>query len=364
MIDTKPFKTLFLVALLAITLWSCADDDGPQVTPPTASAIINAEVGGPSQPNQVFIDLSTETQTVAARNSWDLGFYSGNEFRVIINNATSALAIALDKTDMTTVTSADTTGLGAQLDIDAIFGALQGPPPTWLSDASTWLDDPTGDLSKTAIAEISQTDTANPVYVLNRGKNPDGSQRGWSKIRVFRNGAGYTLQYAAINSSTFTELNISKNNDFNFSYVSVDNGAVNVEPAVNSWDFAFTTFTNLLPIGPATSIPYLFKDFVIQNRNGVELAIVTVDNNQTYDDFAFSDITGQTFSADITTIGSSWRTVAQPGSPTPTGVKEDVFYVVKDAVGNYYKIRFTRMLDPDTGERGFPQVQYDLLSQE
>lgn len=363
MINIKQFKALGLIAM-ATTLWSCGDDDGPQIIPPTTSAVINAGVGGANQPNQVFIDLSTETQTAVARNSWDLGFYNGSEFRVILNNATSALAIALDKTDMTAVSAADTTGLGSQLDIDAIFGALQGPPPTWLGDAASWLDDPSGDLSKTAIAEVSQTTTANPVYILNRGKNPDGTQRGWMKVRVMRSGDGYTLRYAAIDSSTFTELSISKNGDFNFGYVSLDNGAISVEPAANRWDFAFTTFTNLLPVGPATSIPYLFKDFVIQNRNGVELATVTVDASQTYDSFTFSDIASQNFSTDIATIGSGWRTVAQPGSTTPTGVNDDVFYVLKDSESNYYKLRFTRMLSPDTGERGFPQVQYDLVTQE
>ncbi|GAB5523773.1 MAG: hypothetical protein Roseis2KO_16450 [Roseivirga sp.] len=364
MINNKNIKVLCLAVLVTASLWSCGDDDGPQITPPTASAIINAEVGGPAQPNQVFIDLSTETQTAVARNSWDLGFYNGSEFRVILNNATSALAIALEKTDITAVSAEDTLGLGAQLDIDAIFGALQGPPPAWLGDATSWLDQPDGDLSNTAISAISQTIDSNPVYILNRGKNPDGSQRGWVKIRVLRNGDGYTLQHAAINSTTFSELNISKNSDFNFSYASVDNGAVSVEPAANSWDLAFTTFTNLLPVGPTTSIPYLFKDFVIQNRNGVELATVTVATSLTYDSFAFSDITAQSFTTDIASVGSGWRTVAQPGSPTPTGVKEDIFYVLKDAADNYYKLRFTRMLSPETGERGFPQLQYDLLTED
>ncbi|MCE7993252.1 MAG: hypothetical protein HEP71_14800 [Roseivirga sp.] len=364
MINIKQFKTLCLMALASATLWSCGDDDNPQIIPPTASAIINAEVGGPTQPNQVFIDLSAENQTAIARNSWDLAFYNGTEFRVILNNATSALAIALNKTDIAAVSAADTLGLGTQLDIDAIFGALQGPPPAWLGDAASWLDDPSGDLSNTAIEEISQAATSNPVYVLNRGKNPDGSQRGWVKIRVLRNTNDYTLQYAAIASSTFTELNISKNSDFTFSYASVDNGAVSVEPAAESWDLAFTTFTNLLPIGPTTSIPYLFKDFVIQNRNGVELAAVAVETNLSYDSFSFSDIAEQTFTTDIASIGSGWRTVAQPRSPTPTGVKEDIFYVLKDAAGNHYKLRFTRMLNPETGERGFPQLQYDLLTQE
>jgi hypothetical protein len=359
---SKQYLQLWLTLLAATCLWSCAEDDGPIVIAPTTSAIINAKVGGEEQPNQVFIDLSAEKATAVARNSWDLGFYNGTEFRVIINNSTAALTRSLAKTDITAVTAEDTLEMGSMLDIDAIFGALQGPPPEWLDEASSWTDNPDGELSGTAIAEVSQSADANPVYILNRGKNPDGTQRGWMKIRVLRNGEGYTLQYADISSSQFNELTVSKSNSTGFNYVSLDNGLVSVSPATDSWDLAFTTFTNLIPIGPDTSIPYLYKDFVIQNKGLVEIAVVTVTREVTYEDFAFGAIADQSFSSDITTIGSSWRTVAQPGSGQTTGVKTDRFYVLKDGSDNYYKLRFTRMLNPETGERGYPQIQYDLLT--
>mgnify|MGYP003576100059 FL=1 len=45
------------------------------------------QVGGPSQANQVYIDLSSGAMTTVPRVSWDLGFYSGNEFRVILINS-------------------------------------------------------------------------------------------------------------------------------------------------------------------------------------------------------------------------------------------------------------------------------------
>lgn len=360
--NRKQYLRLCLTLVAATCLWSCSEDDGPIVIAPTTSAIMNATVGGEEQPNQVFIDLSAETETAVARNSWDLGFYNGTEFRVIINNSTSALTRALVKTDITTVTAEDTLEMGSMLDIDAIFGALQGPPPEWLSEAASWTDSPDGELSGTAIAAVSQSADANPVYILNRGKNPDGTQRGWMKIRVLRSGEGYTLQYADIASAEYNELTVSKTSNTGFSYASLENGLVSVTPTTNSWDLAFTTFTNLIPVGPDTSIPYLYKDFVIQNKANVEMAVVTVTSEVTYEDFAFGAIADQSFSSGITTIGSSWRTVAQPGSGQTTGVKTDRFYVLNDGSDNYYKLRFTRMLNPETGERGYPQIQYDLLT--
>ena len=42
-------------------------------------------VGGPNQPNQVYVDLSSNKETFVRRDAWDLGFYGGDEFKVSIN---------------------------------------------------------------------------------------------------------------------------------------------------------------------------------------------------------------------------------------------------------------------------------------
>ena len=361
MIQKRIIYGLVLVGLASLT--ACSNDDTPSIDPPAEGAIVDPNVGGPDQPNQVFVDLSSETQSVVNRDSWDLAFYSGSEFRVILNNSVSALARSIDKSDLNAVTAEDTTGFGAQLDIDAIFGALFGPPQPWLAQASGWTDDPSGDLSNTAIAEVSATANNNQVYILNRGKNPDGTQRGWMKIRVIRNNDGYTLQYAEINATSFQELNITKNDNFDFVYASLDNGMVNVSPQKGDWDFVFTVFTNLLQVDANTSIPYAFKDYVLSNGNRVEVSTVEVTGDITYEGFAFGDIGSLEFSSAANAIGSGWRTVAQPGSGQETGVKADRFYVIEDTSGNYYKLRFTRLVDPDSGERGNPQFQYELLAQ-
>ncbi|OEK04005.1 hypothetical protein BFP71_10940 [Roseivirga misakiensis] len=344
-------------------LCACSNDSGPSIDPPASGAIIDPAVGGPTQPNQVFIDLSKESQTSVARNAWDLGFYTGSDFRVILNNSSSTLARPIQKVELNDVSAADTVGFGVQLNIDAIFGALFGPPPVWLPEAKTWSDDPSGDLTKTAIDEISDTAEDNPVYIINRGKNPDGSPRGWMKVRTLRNGEGYTLQYAEINATSYQELNVSKRDDIDFVAVSFDTGIITTIPERNDWDFAFTIFTDLLTVGPGTSIPYAIRDYVISNRNGVEVAQVEVTGEIGYDNFSYGQIGSVDFSTAISAIGNGWRNVAQPGSNIETGVKEGIFYVVKDTSGNYYKLRFTRLVDAQSGERGNPQFQYDLLEE-
>jgi len=361
MIQRRIFFYLALVGICAFS--ACSNDDTPSIDPPASGSIITPTVGGSDQPNQVFIDLSTETETAVGRGTWDLGFFTGSDFRVILNNTASTLARSISKNDLNAITAADTVGFGAQLDVDAIFGSLFGPPPAWLPDAASWMDAPSGDLSQTAIAEVSETAENNMVYIINRGKNPDGSSRGWMKARILRSSSSYTLQYAKINSTSFQELTIDKDENFDFVNVSFDNGITSVAPRKTAWDFTFTVFTNLLPIYATTSIPYAIRDYILINADRVEVAQVDITATTTYEGFAIGSIGGLEFSSEVTTIGTGWRNVAQPGSSLETGVKEDIFYVIKDTAGNYYKLRFTRLLDPISGERGNPQFQYDLLPQ-
>ena len=78
-------KTISLMAILSMVTIACSSDEPLPEIPASTGAVINPEVGGSTQPNQVFIDLSTEITTVVDKDNWDLGFSSGDEFRVIMN---------------------------------------------------------------------------------------------------------------------------------------------------------------------------------------------------------------------------------------------------------------------------------------
>ncbi|MFT6972353.1 MAG: hypothetical protein ACJAXX_002935 [Roseivirga sp.] len=358
-------KVIYCIALMGLMgIWGCSnEDDLPLTALPAVGAIIDPNVGGVSQPNQVFIDLSEASQTVLARNGWDLGFYSGDQSRVVLNSALGALVRPIAQNDLNLVTAADTMGFASQMDIDVIFSALFGPPAPWLTSASSWADDPSGDPSKTAFAEVSPVLENNQVHIINRGKNPDGTQRGWMKVRVVKSSSGYTLQYAEINATSFQELEIPKNDNFNVVPVSFESGIVSSFPEKKDWDFKFTVFTDLLPINNTVSIPYTIRDYVLINSHEVEVARVAVTAEITYDSFDVGSIGSLDFSSNANVIGTSWRNIAQPNSDLATGVKDDIFYVLKDAAENYYKVQFTRLVDAQTGERGNPQLQFKLVVQ-
>lgn len=310
------------------------------------------EVGGPNEGNQVYIDLSSQNATTAVRDSWDLGFYAGEEFRVALNGSIYMAAKALDATDIDAVTSSDVSDLFSQVAVGTFDPAN-----------AAYVDATNGDILGTAIDEISSIDTENKVYLVNLGYEVGtatptvgsaavaGDQRGWKKIRILRSGDDYILQYADLDDTTHQEITISKNSDYNFSHFSFStNTLVDVEPQKEKWDICFSVFTNVLT-GAGS---YGFSDFVFHNRKGNATAYQVSTDVIAYDDFTTANIDTTAFSEDQTTIGSTWRDVF-------SGIaRADRFYIINDPNGNIYKLKFLALTNSD-GERGYPEFEYELL---
>jgi hypothetical protein len=163
------------------------------------------------------------------------------------------------------------------------------------------------------------------------------------------------LQHAAIDATTFSEVTIDKDDEYLFNYVSFETGAVDVEPAKDRWDIAWTGFTNSTNFGTG-NIPYYFQDMVLQNRFGVEVAGV-MTTAIAYEDFSVDDLPAMVFTTSQISIGSSWRSGGGPGMAP--SLKTDIYYIVKDTDGNIFKLRFTALTQG--GERGRPALEYELV---
>jgi len=311
-------------------------------------------VGGPNQPNQVYIDLSTESQTSIKRDSWDLGFYGGSDFRIGLNSSIYMAAAALESTDIDAVTQADVLEIQDQVAVGTFDPAN-----------IIYIDNPDGDINKTAIAPISSNDLENKVYLLNLGyevgtETPApgsiaiaGDARGWKKIRILKQDDAYLLQYADLNQSTHQEVLIEKDSNFNFSFFSFDtNSKLAVEPQLENWDVNFTVFTNVLT-GAGS---YGFSDGVLHNRKGGVKAYSILTDEIAYDDFSIENINTSAFLLDQRTIGSSWREVITQDKV----LVDNIYYIIQDPNDNIYKLKFTALLS-DSGERGFPEFKYKLV---
>ncbi len=307
---------------------------------------IELNAGGATFSNQSYVDLSKLQQTTLDKYNWDLGFSTAaGEHSVVLNSPAFTMARLIDKDDLNAVTAEDTVDFGYEMSI---------PPPNF--DASigsfAWVDSPDGNLETTAIGAISATASENKVFIIKR----DGD-RNWKKIRVLQNEDNYTLQYADIAATTFETLEITKKEDFNFIFVDLDNGETEVEPAKDSWDIMYGSYTETLPLGPGMFIPYGYLDFITINRNNTEVGMVMIEDI-TYDDFSSDDIGSVEFSSAVDAIGENWRQGGGPGMGP--SLHEDRFFVLKDSEGTFFKIKFTRLTSTD-GERGYPEFTFDRV---
>lgn len=342
-------RRLFLSLALVTALSACSnDDDTVPVTPPSDGSQMKLDGGGGTgAPNAVFVDFSTDKQTAVPRTGWTLGFYSGSDYRVILNYTSSTSAVALNKTDITQVGLDDSTGVSLAL------GQGQG--------TMAMVDDIYGDLTKTVIAAVSATDADNKVYLVKPETSGATDPTTWYKIKVSRNGNGYKLQYARLGSTTIQSADISRNADYNFTFYSLESArVVSVEPKRTEWDMQWSYGVYFAGGGTAI-IPYLYSDFVYTNREaGVQVAEATTANGFSYDSFAKADAANAKleYSSQKDAIGSKWRVT----SGATVGIRTDRFYVVKDPAGNYYKLKFISAgIGQDGGQRGYPEIEYKLL---
>ncbi|OCK50990.1 hypothetical protein BA768_04180 [Chryseobacterium sp. CBo1] len=364
-------KLLFcLLAGASIISQSCINDnEDPIAVPPIEGQTVEPSVGGGAQPNQVWIDLSetdsqgNPKQTFNRRTDWDLAFYTGNEFKVVLN---SSIAMGAGK--------------GPNLSDLAQVNEINAKPFTDLIQVANfdagneiYIDDVKGNFptATTAIGEVKANDAENGIYLINMGKDiyggtvPSGSAltggdfRGWVKLQIVRNGDGYKIKYAELNSNVIKEAVITKNNAYNFKFFSLKNNTeVSVQPEKKKWDISFTVFTNIFE-GAGS---YVYADFVTHNIMGgagaYEVKVTApMTSTEAFNNFKASDIDNSKFVYnDQRVIGGNWRTA----SPSGSAINNSVFYVIKDPNGYYFKLKFMRLSSPD-GERGRPQFEFKPL---
>lgn len=357
---------------------------------PVASTggVIEGESGGSNQPNQVYIDLSTGQQKVVRRDTWELAFHNGSENRVFLNP--SLLVAAAEITGITDLNEvSEATVLQEPLELNSVDGTfspitvtvttvgelIAGLPIGYTQYGNeeiglVFTDSKAGGLENTAFSEISTTESENFVYIVDLGKEiptepaepgsieTTGDPRGFMKVRVLTDGSSYTIQYAPLDATTFTEHTIPKNDSrISTAFSLTNNAIVDVEPEKDKWDINFISVYSYYEGGFGLT----YSDYAIHNTLGnVGLyRVVVTDGVPTYANFSRADVDESELSyTDRTIIGSDWRSVdIYTGTTT---VKDDRYYIIKDADGNFYKLRFTAATNSE-GVRGNPQFIYEKL---
>jgi len=373
----KYLKILFILSIVAVQSCLPADEDIVIVPPMTGSVVAPNVHGdeqnmGGTQPNQVWIDLSNVSDSrVNKRTDWDFGFYNGDEFRIIMNGS-----IAMAAGEISGATNIDNV---KQTDVNALMTQVQ--VGTFTSTNLQFVDNPNGNfLAQTSgIAEVKTNENENPIYLVNMGRGLPtsgtvvapgsvtlvGDARGWKKVQFIRIANGYKIKYANINDTTHQEFIMTKDPDYNFNFFSIEKGAkVNIHPTKNNWDLGFTTFINEVFLNGVSQGTYFYADYVITNTaSGVGVYQVTVSSNldQEYNNFKLANIDETKFIFnDHRAIGEKWRTTTGDNTTSSAFVHTDRFFVIKDAEGFYFKLRFNKMKN-DSGERGHPNFEFEPL---
>lgn len=350
-------KISMVSSLLSVTLFSCNEKD-PIITPGPSNGNtlkldgIAAGESGNSALNSVFVDFSKDETKSLRRDGWDLGFYCGEGNRVIINYTSSAAAYVTDKTDMNAVTEDDTIG------VKLSFSMMDMSP-----EDMKLIDDVDGDLSKTVIPEIKAT--GNNVIIINRGTGNGIGARDFYKllIELLPNG-NYMLKYAKLDAAEFNTLEIAKDPNYNFKLVSFEKGLVE-KPKKYDWDILWTSTVYKTMMG-TDEVPYSYSDMIAINYlAGIQVVEKNYDDElkalEAYEQYSSTNLLGETFSKNRWAIASGWRKTATPGSTSPAGTIKTKFYIIKDADGNAYKVRFVSFTEEDGGERGRPEIKYELI---
>ncbi|TVP50845.1 MAG: hypothetical protein EA341_06610 [Mongoliibacter sp.] len=341
-----------LALLAAGTFTACAEDNDPVVEiPPVEDAFMEINGGGSTFPNMAFVKLSNEKQTTVTRESWDLAFSNNSEFKVLINGTTGAMAYETEMTSFEELETGYIENLKTSGTLVLDFNNM---------NSILYVDDPKNPIQNgTALGTIGSSESEARVFVYQRG-NSGVEDRDWHKIKVFRSGERYVLQFAPVSSNEITTVEIAKTQDFNFVYYSLDQGSVEVEPKKENWDFVWTAGTSSTPFPQATNgtLGYFFQDLVYHNIYGGVEASMVLETDIAYDNFDEADLTSISFNSnDRLVIGSSWRAGGGPNSSPST--REDRYYLIKDTQMNVYKLRFLSLTSG--GERGRPSLEYALV---
>ena len=386
-------KLAFIPVLCATLLVSCSSDDdggGEIEVPVVESATLDIESGGSTQPNQVYIDLSTEDMTVVRRDSWELGFISGSDNKVVLNPSILVSAAKLEgfhdldgldlDADLTNSLELQTLNFTTfqmeEVTVNTIEELLEGLPMDYsmygnLETGIRFTDSQDGNLSTTAIGSPATSEEEAPVILVSLGSsiptadaeagaiNTTGEHRGFFKIKVFMNGDDYVLQYAPLEATSHTQVTLPKDADNNTLLFSLEQGGIaNVQPNTEDWDLNYTSIYSYYGNFNGLTAGLTYSDFVLHNtHNGVGVySVSTEEDGYSYDEFTAADVVASNFiTDDRSAIGSSWRS-------TSDGPLPDLFYVIKDTDGKIYKLRFTAWVN-NSGERGHPQITYDLLQE-
>lgn len=321
------FKKL-IVFILFIT--SCIPEEVP-VPKHTVGELITRQIDlGINYDYQIFYNLKEDV--VVAENikeSWDVGFNASPQGWEIILNSSKFMKAAYVS--------------------DILFEDVSS-----VNNLVWRYDNSRGIFSGTAIGDYRNK---NFIYILDLGVGDNGNQLGYKKLRIDTvNNDAYIIRYSNLDNTQDTTIQITKNDNFNFIYLSLsDNSSVEIEPRKDNWDLLFSRYTTLLIDSNNDTIPYLVTGVLINYLINVE---VVLDTNLSFNDINYELTSEYNFNNQQDIIGYDWK--YYDFSTQNYIVNQEKNYVIKNQNGIYFKLRFIDYYNQN-GDKGSPKFELQQL---
>ncbi len=298
-----------------------------------ATTLVNAQETvtvsmGAGYENEVYFDLSDQTENTYEATSWDIAFLRDNPqnigIRVNHGIGIQVFEAANDPADFNTIDIAD----------EASWTPLYNDDTNWDNGAFMQGSASYGWGEYNPVTHVVE---GTVVFVL---KFANGTYIKFINEEFF---SGYTFKYATwdgaawVGETTETILNTT-NPDQRYNYYSLQNNIeVIAEPAIDAWDFVFTKYTTFLdPPGQ-----YYNVTGVLHNPN------VTVAQNEEIS--GGGDPNGLNYSEEINTMGYDWKSFNGAGYD----VNSDMAYYIKRADNTVYRLTFTEFEGSASGNTTF-----------
>ena len=184
------------------------------------------------------------------------------------------------------------------------------------------------------------------LYVLNMGISGMGDGLGFLKLKIKDEGSHYLLRYADLNEDSIQSLKLDKGQHYSIGtqqeYDLLDR---------SEYDFVFTRY------------PYFFEleqlHYLVTGTLSGDIEVLEVNDFAFEEiDYAFYEERSNDLSDDLDVIGYDWK--EYNFDDTFYYVQETKSFIIRDAKGFVYKMRFTSYYD-EKGESGHPSFEYILL---
>lgn len=329
----------FLIPAAVITFLfsSCMKDEKPYPVPAAPAQegefkVLNSQVKmGENYETQIYFSFTNGPVSTSNYKSWDIGFSTDAESSELwLNSGKPVLVYPTGSADYATILNKNNVAASA-----------------WKFDA------PTGLKGKSGLGLLTSQNHIGEVLII------DGGENIFFKLQILEATAtGYKIKTGPLESTLGSEINLTKDDNYNFIYYSFNNGIVTPEPPKKDWDILFTRYRTVYygynPDG--SDFPYPVNG-VLTNPYKTKGA---GDSTKSYDFYAFTLEQAQAFNirADRDVIGYNWKTVnISTGQYT---VRPKSMYVVEDQNGAIWKMHFVSFYDAE-GKKGSPQFEYQRL---